>query len=182
MIRSRSIPTLLSRATGDGIHSILLIDAAGELLGSYGNPPPPLHQGDNNVSGIPQSENNQWPLDAASIGALISQVAGDYRRMGDELLLLDPQYDSRRQSSNLSGADGTKEGGGQDGESQQAQQDASSAGGESEGDMGVSEASAPKSGKDKNPDTGTNMKSLVIELDYVSCIICVLLHQICWYC
>jgi len=67
MIRSRSIPTVLSRATGDGIHAILLIDADGELLGSYGNPPPQHHhqhhhsssQDDNNNSNNSNNNNNK---------------------------------------------------------------------------------------------------------------------------
>jgi len=67
MIRSRSIPTVLSRATGDGIHAILLIDADGELLGSYGNPPPQHHhqhhhsssQDDNNNSNNNNNNNNR---------------------------------------------------------------------------------------------------------------------------
>eukprot|EP00584_Thalassiosira_punctigera_P008558 CAMPEP_0172533990 /NCGR_PEP_ID=MMETSP1067-20121228/6517_1 /TAXON_ID=265564 ORGANISM="Thalassiosira punctigera, Strain Tpunct2005C2" /NCGR_SAMPLE_ID=MMETSP1067 /ASSEMBLY_ACC=CAM_ASM_000444 /LENGTH=84 /DNA_ID=CAMNT_0013318717 /DNA_START=40 /DNA_END=290 /DNA_ORIENTATION=+ len=84
MIRSRSIPAVLSRATGDGIHAILLIDADGELLGSFGNPSPQHHSQDDN--GGTTTDKNHWPLDAASIGALVSEVAGDYRRMGEELL------------------------------------------------------------------------------------------------
>ncbi len=91
MIRSRSIPSVLSRVTGDGIHAVLLIDADGELLGSHGSPPPQHpSQVDNGggatgpaaTSSAAHNENYHWPLDAASIGALISEVAGDYRRMG----------------------------------------------------------------------------------------------------
>mmetsp|Transcript_16083 Transcript_16083/g.29149 ORF Transcript_16083/g.29149 Transcript_16083/m.29149 type:complete len:223 (-) Transcript_16083:258-926(-) len=175
MIRSRSIPAVLSRATGDGIHAILLIDADGELLGSYGNPPP-IHDENNGgtttTTTTAHNEKNHWPLDAASIGALISEVAGDYRRMGEELLLLDPQYDSQRQL-NGSGADGRKEGGGGEGGLRQ-QQEGSSGGVDREGEMGVDRGSSAlqqaevgdKNGKDKvNLDSGTNLKSLVIELD-----------------
>ncbi|KAL7542639.1 hypothetical protein ACHAXR_011969 [Thalassiosira sp. AJA248-18] len=169
MIRSRSIPAVLSRATGDGIHAILLIDADGELLGSYGSPPP-VHQSQDDDGGTASahSEKNHWPLDAASIGALISEVAGDYRRMGEELLLLDPQYDSQRQS-NVSGVDGQKDGGGQveGGLQQQQNQDGSSNGIEREGNGGspsLQQAGVgEKNGKDNS---GTNLKSLVIELDY----------------
>ena len=180
MIRSRSIPAVLSRATGDGIHAILLIDADGELLGSYGNPPPIHDENNGGTTTTAHNEKNHWPLDAASIGALISEVAGDYRRMGEELLLLDPQYDSQRQL-NGSGADGRKEGGGQ-GEGGQ-QPEGSSGGVDREGDMGVDRGSSAlqqaeggdKNGKDKvNLDSGTNLKSLVIELDCVSssCYLC----------
>ena len=134
MIRSRSIPTVLSRATGDGIHAVLLIDADGEVLGSYGNPPPLLHHhppgdahngGTNTTTTATRNEKNQWPLDAASIGALISEVAGDYGRMGEELLLLDPQYDLQRHQALGSGSSavvGREAGGGQEGGVQQQQQ------------------------------------------------------------
>ena len=153
MIRSRAIPTVLSRATGDGIHAVLLIDADGELLGSAGSPPP---HGENNESKI------DWPLDAASIGALISEVAGDYRRLGDELLLLDPLYDSQR--SNIMSNDGSKDISGSE-EGMQSQQDdtprddgkqlSESSGGNQQG----------KDGKEKNGH-GSNLKSLVIEMEY----------------
>jgi hypothetical protein len=181
MIRSRSIPTVLSRATGDGIHSILLIDADGELLGSYGNPPPPPPQTDDGTgtptsarppssavstpTTVPSSSNTtsvQWPpLDAASIGALISEVAGDYRRMGEELWLLDPNQHSRQ--SSMSDKEG---GGGQGGGQQPQQQDGDSMG----DDGGKGETSQTGKGdKDKgSADSRINMKSLVIELEYVS--------------
>jgi|Transcript_3704 hypothetical protein len=157
MIRSRAIPTVLSRATGNGIHAVLLIDADGELLGSAGSPPPASLQnkGENNDSKI------AWPLDAASIGALISEVAGDYRRLGDELLLLDPLYDSQR--SNVSN-DGSKDMSGSE-EGMQSQQDGTprddgkqhseSSGGNQQG----------KDGKEKNGQ-GSNLKSLIIEMEY----------------
>lgn len=175
MIRSRSIPGVLSRATGDGIHAILLIDADGELLGSYGSPPPVVRHSQDDTAGgtiatnTAHNDKNNWPLDAASIGALISEVAGDYRHMGEELLLLDPQYDSQRQSNDGGGVDGQKEGGGQnhEGELQQQQkQDGSSNGGIDGGSTALQQADGEKNGKDKGPDSGTNLKSLVIELDY----------------
>mmetsp|Transcript_40711 Transcript_40711/g.85533 ORF Transcript_40711/g.85533 Transcript_40711/m.85533 type:complete len:230 (-) Transcript_40711:98-787(-) len=183
MIRSRSIPTVLSRATGDGIHAILLIDADGELLGSYGNPPPIRNpqtddinnNGGNNIA--EKTTTHHWPLDAASVGALISEVAGDYRRMGEELLLLDPQYDSQRHQANGNTGDGRKDGVGQgEGGGLQQQQDGAAGGVvDRDGEMGVDGGNSAlqqagvgdKSGKDKgNPDSGTNLKSLVIELDY----------------
>ena len=151
MIRSRSIPTVLSRITGDGIHAVLLIDADGELLGSYGSPP--AHPADNNgISTATANEKVNWPLDAASIGALISEVAGDYRRMGEELLLLDPLYDSQGQADGVDG----------DQDDVQSNQDGPSSG------VGGAQQAGGKNGKEKNLDSGTNLKSLVIELDYVS--------------
>lgn len=159
MIRSRSIPAVLSRVAGNGIHAILLIDANGELLGSYGSPPPPPPKLliDNNGGGSESSSSaaiepalsgsdDHWPLDAASIGALISEVAGDYCRMGEELLLLDPEYDLFQQGS-LQRQDSSNDGVGEDG------------GG------GSTRAGGGANGKDMS---GTNLKTLVIELDYVS--------------
>jgi hypothetical protein len=173
MIRSRSIPLVLSRVAGDGIHAILLIDNDGELLGSYGSPPPPRpSQGETNVNvgEAPHTDLNHWPLDAASIGALISEVAGDYRRMGEDLLLLDPPNYSQRQ--------GVGSGGGGVGSSsrrrgqllpQQDEQDGSSRGGEDGGSSSLQRTGlvGKTSNKDKS-DSETNLKSLVVELDYVS--------------
>ena len=158
MIRSRSIPAVLSRATGDGIHAVLLIDADGELLGSAGSPPP--------VSLGNKGENNDikmaWPLDAASIGALISEVAGDYRRLGDELLLLDPLYDSQR--SNISNDDGSKDRSGSvDG--MQSQQDGTSRDIRKQHSEASTVNSQGKDGKDKTGQ-GSNLKSLIIEMEY----------------
>ncbi|KAL9181093.1 hypothetical protein ACHAXT_009898 [Thalassiosira profunda] len=166
MIRSRSIPAVLSRATGDGVHAVLLVDAAGELLGSCGAPPPvhPSSPDDvaNNGTG---GDKARWPLDAASIGALVAEVAGDYRRMGEELLLLDPQYDSQRRASGGNGG-GAEEGGSNEG----AQQSEGGAVGEGEGEMGdeggASVGAGDKEGKKGGSDAGTNLKSLVIELDH----------------
>lgn len=167
MIRSRSIPAVLSRVTGDGIHAVLLVDADGELLGSYGNPPPTVHHahgGDNGNGGTAAHiDKSHWPLDAASAGALIAEVAGDYRRMGEELLLLDPHYDSQRQSSGQKHDGGQNEGGLQ----QQQNQDGSSSGAGVDGGSSSLQQGG-KNGKDKVADSGTNLKSLVIELDYVS--------------
>ena len=222
MIRSRSIPPVLARAAGDGIHAILLTDADGELLGSYGNPPPPpppFHQqggtnddtgdngvGGNNSGGIPNPSSNlnnttplasQWPsLDAASIGALISEVAGDYRRMGEELWMLDPQY-HQRQSSNISDDGPSGKGNGEQDRGQDERQNimregssGGGSGGESEGEImgngggegdgqGNNKGSLSQqqqgNGKEKgNLDSvgsGANLKSLVIELDYVSVVL-----------
>jgi hypothetical protein len=176
MIRSRSIPTVLSRATGEGIHAVLLIDADGELLGSYGSPPPPPapHEPDTGAgtptpstpTTIPSSSNgsmnnsrSDWPLDAASIGALISEVAGDYRRLGEELVLLDPA--SRRRNDK---GDGSRQ---QDnlmvGESGSSGDDAGKEGGVS---------SSGKGEKKGSLDSGVNIKSLVIELEHVSSVDC----------
>jgi hypothetical protein len=159
MIRSRSIPTVLSRAIGDGIHAILLIDANGELLGSYGSPPP-THEPDNAAGSLSSVVNpnplKDWPLDAASIGALISEVAGDYRRLGEELVLLDPENSRRSSEKQMSDDDRQK----------MMQRESASS-----GDEGVKEsaAAASKGGKEKGSlDSGVNMKSLVIELEHVS--------------
>ncbi len=153
MIRSRSIPAVLSRATGDGIHAVLLIDADGELLGSAGSPPPASLQnkGENNDAKI------AWPLDAASIGALISEVAGDYRRLGDELLLLDPLYDSQR-SNISSNDDGSKE-------DMQSQQDGMTRDIRKQHSEGSAGNQQGKDGKDK-AGQGSNLKSLIIEMEY----------------
>ena len=166
MIRSRSIPSVLSRVTGDGIHAVLLIDADGELLGSHGSPAPQHPSqvdtgggatGPAATSSASHNEKNHWPLDAASIGALISEVTGDYRRMGDELQLLDPQYDSQRQSAGKG-----------DGQSRQDRDGVSNGGGVGGGSSSLLQTgSGGKNGKDKH-DSGMNLKSLVIELDYVS--------------
>ena len=153
MIRSRSIPAVLSRATGDGIHAVLLIDADGELLGSAGSPPPASLQnkGENNDAKI------AWPLDAASIGALISEVAGDYRRLGDELLLLDPLYDSQR-SNISSNDDGSKD-------DMQSQQDGMTRDIRKQHSEGSAGNQQGKDGKDK-AGQGSNLKSLIIEMEY----------------
>ena len=153
MIRSRSIPAVLSRATGDGIHAVLLIDADGELLGSAGSPPPASLQnkGENNDAKI------AWPLDAASIGALISEVAGDYRRLGDELLLLDPLYDSQR-SNISSNDDGSKD-------DMQSQQDGMTRDIRKQHSEGPAGNQQGKDGKDK-AGQGSNLKSLIIEMEY----------------
>ena len=157
MIRSRSIPTVLSRAIGDGIHAVLLIDANGELLGSAGSPPPASLQNKDEES---NDGKIAWPLDAASIGALISEVAEDYRRLGDELLLLDPLYDLQR--SNV-GNDGSKDIRPEEGI--QSQQDGISRD-DSKAHAESSIGSQPgKDGKEKNGQ-GSNLKSLIIEMEY----------------
>lgn len=157
MIRSRAIPTVLSRATGDGIHAVLLIDADGELLGSAGSPPPASLQSkdeENSDSKI------AWPLDAASIGALISEVAGDYRRLGDELLLLDPLYDSQRSNSIN---DGSKDMRGSEG--MQSQQDGTSRDDGKQLSESSGSSQQGKDGKEKNGQQ-SNLKSLIIEMEY----------------
>jgi len=136
MIRSSAIPIVLERAVGDGIHSVLLVDADGELLGSCGGPPPASSNG--------SSEKSIWPLDAAFVGALISEVASDYRRMGEELLLLDPQLDSVRRQSSL---------------------DASSNAVSQKG-VSTDMNNNSKSKDDKMTAEGANLRSLVIELDH----------------
>lgn len=105
---------------------------------------------------------NDWPLDAASIGALISEVAGDYRRLGEELVLLDPQNSLR--SSNEKTVGGSSEEDAQR-ESLNMMQGQSRFPGDGGGKEG---ASVVKGNKKENFDSGGNMKSLVIELEYVS--------------
>lgn len=181
MIRSRSIPLVLSRVAGDGIHAILLIDNDGELLGSYGSPPPsPRHlaQNENNggLGGATEDiimSMNHWPLDAASIGALISEVAGDYRRMGEDLLLLDPRnYSTQRQQGQ--GGIGSGSSGGVDRprgplvRQQEQGVDGRSPSLQQTGLVG-------KNSKEKLV-SETNLKSLVVELDYVSVIHSFILH------
>ena len=86
-----------------------------------------------------------WPLDAAFVGALISEVASDYRRMGEELLLLDPQLDNvRRQSSLDANSNGSQKG------------------------VSTEMNSNSKSNDDNKSAEGANLRSLVIELDHVS--------------
>jgi hypothetical protein len=72
----------------------LNIDAVGELVGSHGSPPPQQPSqvdiggggtGPAAASSAAHNEKNYLPFDAASIGSLISEVTGDYRRMGKEL-------------------------------------------------------------------------------------------------
>ena len=172
MIRSRSIPLVLSRVAGDGIHAILLIDNDGELLGSYGSPPPSRYvtQDETNPpSDDTMNQHQQWPLEAASIGALISEVAGDYRRMGQDLLMLHPQNYLQRQGGVGTVSSGVDRHGGQLLQQLQQEQDGSLRGG---GD-GISPSLQQQTGlvgktSMEKSDSGTNLKSLVVELDYVS--------------
>mmetsp|Transcript_21079 Transcript_21079/g.61282 ORF Transcript_21079/g.61282 Transcript_21079/m.61282 type:complete len:181 (-) Transcript_21079:409-951(-) len=89
MIRSRRIPPLLSRITGDGITSALLVTSDGELLGTSSSLSP------NAGSSISAEENPNSPaepaLEMTAVGALVAEVAADYRRLGNELHLLDPR-------------------------------------------------------------------------------------------
>lgn len=193
MIRSRSIPAVLSRVTGDGIHAILLVDANGELLGSYGSPPPTTQHDQNNNNNNPSSSQDEkngggntttnekghtnWPLDAESVGALITEVAGDYRRMGEELLLLDPQYDAQQQqrssqsinTDGSTGVDGQKDDDQNDDTLQQQQQNqASISGGGGDESPSAMQQSENGGKSSKGSGGGANLKSLVIEMDYVS--------------
>jgi len=176
MIRSRSIPIVLSRVAGDGIHAILLIDNDGELLGSYGSPPP-RHpaQDETNCGGVASggrfaaaAPDMKWPLDAASIGALISEVAGDYSRMGEDLLLLDPRnYSQRHQLGGGSGG-GVDRRRGHEGGQIMDNGGMQQPGGVDSGTSSLQQSghNARKPDKDKLMDSGTNLKSLVVELDY----------------
>ena len=82
MLRASRIPPLLSRIIGDGIDGAMLLTSDGELLGSSFLEDNPVndHNGHENLPG-------SNPLDKASMGALIAEVAGDYVRAGRELLV-----------------------------------------------------------------------------------------------
>uniref|UniRef100_A0A7R9Z5Z8 Roadblock/LAMTOR2 domain-containing protein n=1 Tax=Pseudictyota dubia TaxID=2749911 RepID=A0A7R9Z5Z8_9STRA len=89
MIRSRRIPPLLSRITGDGITSALLVTSDGEILGSSS----PLSPSAGSSISAEENPNSpaEPPLEMAAVGALVAEVAADYRRLGNELQLLDPR-------------------------------------------------------------------------------------------
>ena len=126
MIRSRNIPPLLSRITGDGINTALLVTADGELLGSSSDAspqqqPPPVDNPSTAVTGATSSSslpenptagsNPNAPsdhLDFGSIGALVAEVAADYRRLGTELQNLDPRATASPSSGAASSAQGTQ--------------------------------------------------------------------------
>ena len=124
MIRSRNIPPLLSRITGDGINAALLVTADGELLGSssdaVGGPsssstdqnaaaaaPQPVAAAAASISSLPEDHlttgsNPNAPsdhLDYSAIGALVAEVAADYRRLGTELNHLDPHRAAAQQQA-----------------------------------------------------------------------------------
>lgn len=113
MIRSRRIPPLLSRITGDGVTAALLVTSDGELLGSVGSVPhsdgarggggeekdetmattlvatPGAARDDDAVD---NGGGNDFPPppDMSDVGSLVAEVAGDYARLGNELQSLDP--------------------------------------------------------------------------------------------
>ena len=112
MIRSRNIQPLLSRITGDGINSALLVTADGALLGSSSDadqPPATASSAaataatgsaaaaaaslpDEGGGANPNAPaDQQHRLDYAAIGALVAEVAADYQRLGIELNHLDPR-------------------------------------------------------------------------------------------
>ena len=117
MIRSRNIPPLLSRITGDGINAALLVTADGALLGSSSDVAPVDQPSATNAStaatavaagsspaaanaasppdgagGNPNAPaDQQQRLDYTAIGALVAEVAADYQRLGIELNHLDPR-------------------------------------------------------------------------------------------
>mmetsp|Transcript_9797 Transcript_9797/g.13805 ORF Transcript_9797/g.13805 Transcript_9797/m.13805 type:complete len:144 (-) Transcript_9797:142-573(-) len=75
MIRSCRIPPLLSRICGDGIDAALVVTNDGELLGSAQSP---------------KSASMMEPDEVAHAGSLVTEIAMDYSRLGNELELLDP--------------------------------------------------------------------------------------------
>ncbi len=74
MLRASNIPPLLSRITGDGIHTALLVTADGELLGSSCTSP----------------DCNQYQEDSyvANVGSLLAEVTSEYKRAGNEISLI----------------------------------------------------------------------------------------------
>mmetsp|Transcript_6396 Transcript_6396/g.9052 ORF Transcript_6396/g.9052 Transcript_6396/m.9052 type:complete len:145 (-) Transcript_6396:208-642(-) len=76
MIRSCRIPPLLSRICGDGINAALVVTNDGELLGSAQSP----------KSAAMMME----PEEVSHVGSLVTEIAMDYSRLGNELELLDP--------------------------------------------------------------------------------------------
>ena len=71
MIRSRRIAPFLSRICEGGIVMSLLVTSDGELLGSH------------------VVEENPIALEPSDVGALVTEVAADYQRLGTELQRLD---------------------------------------------------------------------------------------------
>ena len=116
MLRSSRIPPLLSRVTGDGIHTAILITTDGELLGSVCTKNEPSNVAEKqkgkpaslslessasrNLSDPSSSSTastsslssysslSSGPLEIESAAALVAEVMSDYRRVGHELLLL----------------------------------------------------------------------------------------------
>ena len=110
MLRSSRISPLLSRITGDGIHTALLITSDGELLGSASltnsnaagttksKPAPSTFDSSSkptisssstaSTSSLSSSRPSSPPLDKESVAALIAEVTSDYHRAGQELLLM----------------------------------------------------------------------------------------------
>mmetsp|Transcript_55463 Transcript_55463/g.64857 ORF Transcript_55463/g.64857 Transcript_55463/m.64857 type:complete len:215 (-) Transcript_55463:458-1102(-) len=101
MLRAKRIPPLLNRICTDGIHLVLLITNDGELLGCSDQ--------SSSSSSPNQLQEKLSGMDLSSIGALVSEVIWDYRRMGQELQLLYGSSSNRRSSaspaasSNLNG-------------------------------------------------------------------------------
>lgn len=97
MLRSRHIPSLLSRICTDGIDTALLVTMDGELLGRghAALPDDVVVDDDVDEHGASSSSSSLPPsflssVDASDAGALVAEVAGDYRRAGRELSLLGP--------------------------------------------------------------------------------------------
>ena len=83
MIRTSRIPPLLSRICDENITSAFFLTSDGELLGCYSslsNNKEPASNADGDLSHSQSQERKQ--LNASSIGALVSEVAEDYRRIG----------------------------------------------------------------------------------------------------
>jgi hypothetical protein len=90
MLRSRRIPPLLERVTGDGIHTALLVTGDGELLGSFTTEQSADAQHDPPMMPVQRGCDGQIPvvnekIDLVSVSALVAEVVGDYKRAGHEL-------------------------------------------------------------------------------------------------
>ena len=73
MLKSSRIPPLLNRVCNNGISSAYLITSDGALLGA--------------------SSTFAHPIDPSDLGALVAEVAEDYKRLGTELSLIKKKDD-----------------------------------------------------------------------------------------
>ena len=74
MLRASNIPPLLSRITGDGIHTALLVTSDGELLGSSGT----------SSDCVTKKDDTYF----ANVGSLLAEVTSEYKRAGNDISLI----------------------------------------------------------------------------------------------
>ncbi len=74
MLRASNIPPLLSRITGDGIHTALLVTSDGELLGSSCTSSDCVTKKDETY--------------VANVGSLLAEVTSEYNRAGNDVSLI----------------------------------------------------------------------------------------------